>query len=126
MKRRDMKNSEASTKQLRIEFGKYIQKHRKQKGYTQQQLAEMLGVTSKSISCNERGDTFPDYENIFRLAKILDMSLDEFVFGYKCFESELSLSEMNELMSGLDMESKRMIIETVSTMCRSMAQRRQQ
>ncbi len=109
---------------IRRSFGRYIQKHRKLHGYTQQQLADLLGVTSKTISCTERGETFPAHENIFRLAKLLNMSLDEFVFGCSCPQDELNIAEINEMLSELDGEGRRLISETVKTMCEMMTKRR--
>lgn len=59
------------------QLGLYIQKHRKAKGYTQQDLADLMDLTPKSISFIERGINYPTPNNIFKLAEILDMSLDE-------------------------------------------------
>ncbi len=125
MNKDDNAYSKMGAETLRMELGKYIQKHRKQKGYSQQGLAELLGVTAKSISCNERGDTFPSYENIFHMARVLDMSLDEFVFGCCCYKNAFSFSEINDLLSSLDMEDRRTIIETVKTMSEQMSKRSQ-
>ena len=45
----------------KIKVGKFILNCRKEKDLTQEQLAEKLGVTSKSISRWENGNTMPDY-----------------------------------------------------------------
>ncbi len=42
-------------------IGKFIATCRKEKNLTQEELAEKLGVTSKSISRWENGKTMPDY-----------------------------------------------------------------
>ena len=44
-----------------IKIGKFILDCRKKKNLTQEQLAEKIGVTSKSISRWENGKTMPDY-----------------------------------------------------------------
>jgi len=57
-------------------FGALIRKHRLAKGYTQQQLADKMGIQTKSISFIERGINYPSPENIFKLAQVLDISFD--------------------------------------------------
>jgi transcriptional regulator with XRE-family HTH domain len=39
------------------QFGSFLAKQRKEKGYTQKELAEHLGVTDKAISRWENGDS---------------------------------------------------------------------
>ena len=109
--------------QLKKDFGKYIQKHRKAKGYTQQDLADLLGITPKSVSCTERGETFPGYENIFRLAEVLEMSLDEFVFGYSRFNNTICIKEINDMLVDLSPEEQGMIIGILKAACESMLRR---
>ena len=64
-----------------IKIGKYIAGKRKDKGMTQVQLAETLGVTDKSVSKWERGICLPDVSNYTELCKQLDISLNEFFAG---------------------------------------------
>ena len=80
-------------------------------------MALLLGLQVKSISCFERGETYPSQENIFKLSLILDMSLDEFVFGYKLKDEIISTKEINELLAGLAPKQKSFIISTLKTMC---------
>ena len=110
--------------QFKKDFGKYIQKHRKTKGYTQQDLADLLGITPKSVSCTERGETFPSHENIFRLAEVLEMSLDEFIFGYSRFNNTICIKEINDMISTLTSNEQGMIIEILKAACESMLRRR--
>ena len=77
--------------QLKESFGIFIKKHRVAKKMTQEELAIALGVTKKFVCYFESGRTFPSQENIFKLATILDMSLDEFVFGISHFNHEISI-----------------------------------
>ena len=98
-------------------FGKYVKKCRKNKNMTQYDLAILLGLQVKSISCIERGETFPSQENIFKLAMILDMSLDEYIFGYRLNEETISSKEVNDLISGLTSNQKSFVVSTLKTMC---------
>ena len=49
--------------------GKYISKLRKEKGLTQEKLAEKIGVSSKTISKWETGINIPDTNLLFELSK---------------------------------------------------------
>ena len=52
-------------------FGEFIAGLRKEKGYTQSQLAEILCVTDKAVSKWERGVGFPDIKLIEPLSEAL-------------------------------------------------------
>ena len=57
-------------------FAEMLQQARKFRGFTQEQLAEEIGVTRQSISKWEMGDTYPETERLIQLAGKLDTSLD--------------------------------------------------
>lgn len=58
-------------------FGNMIAALRKEKGMTQLELAEEMGVTDKAVSKWERDLSFPDVSSFPRLAEIFDVSVDE-------------------------------------------------
>ena len=64
-------------------IGKFISELRKEKNLTQDQLAEKLGVTSKSISRWENGKTMPDVSLFEPLCKELNITINEFLSGEK-------------------------------------------
>lgn len=64
-------------------IGKMIAESRKNKKLTQQELAEQLGVTDRSISNWENGKNMPDYSLLPQLSKILDVSLNDLLSGEK-------------------------------------------
>jgi transcriptional regulator with XRE-family HTH domain/DNA-directed RNA polymerase subunit RPC12/RpoP len=66
-----------------IKIGKFIAFCRKQKGLTQMQLAEMLGITDKAISKWERGIAMPDTSIMLELCEILGISVNELLSGEK-------------------------------------------
>jgi len=105
--------------QLKERFGAFIKKHRLAKKMTQEELAIVLGVTKKSVCYFESGRTFPSQENIFKLAKILDMSLDEFVFGESIFSHEISIPKINEMLQTLSDKEQGMALATLSTIIES-------
>lgn len=58
-------------------FGSMIAALRKEKGMTQLDLAEKMGVTDKAVSKWERDLSFPDVHSIPKLAEIFDVTVDE-------------------------------------------------
>ena len=54
---------------------------RKKKGFSQEALAEKLGISRQSVSKWERAESSPDTDNLIALARLYDVSLDELLLG---------------------------------------------
>ena len=70
-------------------IGKFISELRKEKNMTQEQLAEKMGVTAKSISRWENGKTMPDLSMITILAEELNVEVSELLNGRRITKEEL-------------------------------------
>lgn len=70
-------------------IGKFIAELRKEKGYTQERLAEILNVSSKSISRWENGKTMPDLSLLTYIADVLDVEVSELLNGRRMTKEEL-------------------------------------
>ena len=66
-------------------LGERIAKKRKEKGLTQNQLAEKLFISNKAVSKWESGKGFPNFELLPKLCEELDCSADYFIFGEESF-----------------------------------------
>ena len=64
-------------------IGSFIQLCRKGKGMTQKDLAEQIGVSDKTISKWENGNSVPDTEILSSLCQSLDISVNELLSGEK-------------------------------------------
>lgn len=64
-----------------IKIGNLISRKRKEKNYTQKDLASKLGVTDRAISKWERGVGCPDISYLEDLSKLLDISVVELLRG---------------------------------------------
>lgn len=62
-------------------IGKFIATLRKEKGLTQQELAEKLGITKNAVSKWERGLGLMDMSLLKPLSEILDVSVTEILNG---------------------------------------------
>ena len=63
------------------DFGKAIVKLRKEKGFTQKELADKLNVSDKAVSRWETGKNYPDIETLQQLAAVLDVSVNDLLSG---------------------------------------------
>ena len=62
---------------VQSEFGAFLSRQRKEKGFTQKQLADLLFVSDKAISRWECGNGFPDINQLQPLSEVLGVSLVE-------------------------------------------------
>lgn len=61
-------------------FGEKIRALRMQQGLSQEQLAEVCGVSRQAISKWERGDSLPDTERLMQLCRYFHVSADFLLF----------------------------------------------
>lgn len=66
---------------MEIRIGENIKRLRKAKSVTQEQIAEVLGISVTAVSKWERGETYPDITLLFPLAHYFGVTLDE-LMGY--------------------------------------------
>jgi len=66
-------------------LGKRIKELRKAKGYTQEQLAELIDMEQNTISVIESGRNFPTLVTLEKIANVLHVDLSDF-FRYDYFE----------------------------------------
>jgi len=57
-------------------LGHRLKRVRQDRGYTQEQLAEMVGINLKQVGRHENGETKPDGEIVARYAQALEVSTD--------------------------------------------------
>ena len=62
---------------MNIEIANRLVQLRKKNGYSQEALAEKLGLSRQAVSKWERAEASPDTDNLIALAKLYNISLDE-------------------------------------------------
>ena len=67
-------------------FGNFLYELRKEKGMTQQELAEKLNITNKAVSKWETGEAFPETAQLVPLADIFGVTVDELLRGKRSAE----------------------------------------
>lgn len=81
---------------MNLEIANRLQKLRKEKGYSQEQLAEALGISRQAISKWERAESSPDTDNLICLAKLYGVSLDELLSTDETIEEIIENTEIAE------------------------------
>ena len=64
-----------------IKIGKFLQMLRKEKGLTQEELAEKIGVARRTVSRWETGNNTPDLDILIELSDFYDVDLREILSG---------------------------------------------
>lgn len=77
---------------MNIEIANRLVNLRKANNYSQEVLAEKLGISRQAVSKWERAEASPDTDNLIMLARLYGVSLDELLFT----EDEISRPEPDE------------------------------
>ena len=70
-----------------MKIGKFLKELRKEKELTQEQLAEKFGVSSRSVSRWENGNTMPELGILVELAEYYEVDIKEIIDGERKSES---------------------------------------
>ena len=77
-----------------IKIGKFLQELRKEKGLTQEQLADQTGVSRRTVSRWETGSNMPDLDILIELSDFYETDLREILNGER--KSEQMNEELKE------------------------------
>lgn len=83
-----------------MEFNNKLYDLRKQKGFSQEELANRLNVSRQTVSKWEVGDSTPDLEKLVAISDLFEISLDELVLDKAAVSSE-ETSSKSEVLSEL-------------------------
>lgn len=86
-----------------MKFGENLQKLRKEKGISQEQLAEQLGVTRQSVSKWESGNSYPEMDKIVAICNLFHCDMDVLINKDIAEEREKkdASSVVKEIFSGV-------------------------
>lgn len=79
-------------------MGNYIARKRREKNLTQEQLAEQMGVSNKTISKWENGKCIPGYNVIESLCQILSITLSELMNGEDAEEGSVRVYDDGQIL----------------------------
>lgn len=98
--------------------GMFIARKRKELNLTQAQLAERLGISSKSVSKWERGKCMPDYGIVNELCDALGITVSELLDGEENERENLRMYDNEQMIETLAriqrLESQRVTIIAIA------------
>lgn len=92
--------------------GQVIQRIRRERGMTQEQLGEMIGVASNSISRIERGLLIPALPTLIDICNALETSADTILAAYVATDTPIRWTPLAEKLQFVELE-KQHKIETI-------------
>lgn len=90
-----------------MDFNNRLYTLRKQKGMSQEELANRLNVSRQTISKWEVGDSTPDMERLVALSDLFGISLDELVLG----KGQVSEIRVTKTADTLDVLNQKVLTE---------------
>ena len=100
-----------------VEGGARLRAIRKERGYTQEQLAELTNLSTRHIAGIEKGEANPSFEVLYTITTVLGTSFDA-IFNPADEQVEREIQEISGLYRACPEQGRRLIL--VST--RDMAQ----
>jgi len=94
-----------------VKIGQRIQVRRKQRGYTQEQLADLMNVSIQMVSNLERGNKAIRIDNLIKLSEILGVSTDYILTGKVTAGDMEALSGRIEQLSERDRKMIRLLTD---------------
>jgi len=101
-----------SKKYLAEQIGQCIAKRRLAAGFTQDQVAEKLGVGYEAVSRMERGVTIPTVIRLADLAEIFSCGIQELLIESSDRPDEQA-EQIKNMLAELNSEDRNMILETI-------------
>jgi transcriptional regulator with XRE-family HTH domain len=100
----------------RVNFPEHLALLRKEKGFTQPQLAEKIGVHVAQVRRYEAGTSQPTLDVIRNMAVALGVSADELLFAKDERGPDDALKLQFEAVSRFDPESKKVVQQVLDSM----------
>ena len=94
-------------------LGREIKRKRKDRGWTQEYLAQLLDRTPRSIMYVENRGQHPSLNVLFKIATLLEISIDQFFFPAKCSMEDECRKHIDRMLSSMD-ERELVIMEATA------------
>ena len=98
-------------------IGSFLKELRKEKGLTQEQLAEKMSVSGRTVSRWETGSNMPDLDILIELSDLYDVDIRELLDGERKSEKmDQELKETIEKVADYSNEMKKRVIRNMHWM----------
>lgn len=97
-----------------IRIGSFLKELRKEKGLTQEQMAEKLNVSGRTISRWETGNNMPDISLLMEIAELYEVSISEIISGERKSENmNEEVKDTADVMATYATSEKEIMIKSI-------------
>ncbi|QUP52681.1 helix-turn-helix domain-containing protein [Ralstonia syzygii] len=114
--------AQVDLEQLASVVGRAIAKHRAASGYTQEQVAEALGIGNEAVSRMERGIVMPTVARLVELADLFECNAADLLTEASSRTSDQA-RHVGQLLSKLNGNDRAMVVEIVERLAGRLAKR---
>lgn len=101
---------------IKVKFGKRLRELRKSKGFTQEQIAEIIDIEPPNFSKIENGLHFPQPDKIEKIAKAIGVEVQElFAFEHKLEKKDL-IKYITKSLESFDIKTLELVYKFVYNM----------
>lgn len=97
-------------------IGQRIKLNREKKGFTQEQFAEMLNISTNYLSAIERGVKFPRFDNLIAIMNKLNVTADEIFMDVLNSGYKIKASDLEEKLEELSEEDRSRILSVLEVL----------
>jgi transcriptional regulator with XRE-family HTH domain len=104
---------------IRKALGQRIKQLRKQKGWTQKELANRIDASHAQLNKYESGQNTPPIDRLILLAEVLDTSVDHLIGGHHNAKPPIHntrLIQRFQTIEGFDKEERELVIQVLDAM----------
>ena len=98
-----------------VEGGARLRAVRKERGYTQEQLAELIKLSTRHIAGIEKGEANPSFEVLYTITTALGVSFDT-IFNPADEQVEREIQEITGLYRACPDQGRRLILASTRAM----------
>lgn len=113
---------ETDLEQLAVMIGRAIAKHRADSGFTQEQVAEQLGIGNEAVSRMERGLVMPTVARLVELAEIFGCDAADLLTEASSRTSDQG-KYVGQILAKLSGNDRTMVVEIVERLATRLARR---
>lgn len=102
-----------------VSIGKRIKKNRRNRGITQEVLAERVNISIPHISRIENGSSFPSLQTLVDICNTLDITIDDLMQDSLPAARKSLEGRLGEIVAGCSAEELNLVAEVAETVLRN-------
>ena len=102
-----------------VEGGARLRAVRKERGYTQERLAELTKLSTRHIAGIEKGEANPSFEVLYTITSVLGVSFDA-IFNPADEQMEREIQEITGLYRACPEQGRQMVLAAIRAMVKKM------